>query len=100
MLRSNTVLKRARVWLTAMGMLAASAGAMAAGPRWVTGHPYFSTEGQPVIWYTDSPKYYTDPGDLSAYVNHAAADALVAAAAAVWNIPTSRLVLSQGGALE
>ena len=32
-------------------------------------------------------------------MNHAAADALVAAAAAVWNVPTSALVLAQGGTL-
>ena len=83
----------------AMLFLAATA-ALAAGPRWVTGQPYFSTDGQPVIWYTDSPQYFTDPGDLSSTVNHAAADALVAAAAAVWNMPTSRLVMTQGGTLN
>ena len=33
-------------------------------------------------------------------MNHAAADALVAQAAAVWNIPTASLVLTQGGALN
>ena len=33
-------------------------------------------------------------------MNHAVADALVAAAAAVWNMPTSRLVLARGGALD
>jgi hypothetical protein len=33
-------------------------------------------------------------------VNHAAADALVAAAANVWNVPTASLVLSRGGALD
>ena len=43
--------------------------------------------------------YFTDPGDLSATVNHAAADALVAGAAAVWNVPTASLVLQQGGML-
>src|SRR5271168_2231431 len=72
----------------------------AAGPRWVTGLPYFTTAGVPVVWYTNQPLYFTDPGDLSSSVNHAAADALVAAAAAVWNVPTATLVLSQGGALD
>ena len=43
---------------------------------------------------------FTDPGDLSSSVNHAAADALVAAAANVWNVPTASLVLAQGGALD
>ena len=73
----------------------------AGGPRWVTGLPYFSQvqAGQPVVWYTKRPVYFTDPGDLSATVNHSAADALVAAAAGVWNAPTSALSLAQGGML-
>jgi hypothetical protein len=79
---------------------APSTSARAGGPRWVTGAPYFTTSGVPVVWYTNQPLYFTDPGDLSATVNHAAADAIVAAAAAVWNVPTSSLVLSQGGTLE
>ena len=80
-----------------------SAAAMplwAGGPRWVTGPPFFTTAGVPVVWYTNQPLYFTDPGDLSASVNHAAADALVAAAASVWNVPTASLVLSRGGALD
>ena len=76
--------------------IAANAG----GPRWVTGAPYFSNSGNPVIWYTDSPQYFTDPGDLSPWVNHAAADAIVAVAAGVWNVPTSRLTLAYGGSLD
>jgi IPT/TIG domain len=52
-----------------------------------------------VVWYTNQPLYFTDTGDLSSSVNHAAADALVAAAANVWNVPTASLVLAQGGAL-
>jgi hypothetical protein len=43
--------------------------------------------------------YYTDPGALSANVSHAQADAMVTAAAATWNVPTSSLVLKQGGEL-
>jgi hypothetical protein len=80
--------------------LAAASTACAGGPRWVTGPPYFTTSGVPVVWYTNQPLYFTDPGDLSPSVNHAAADAIVAAAAAVWNVPTASLVLSQGGALD
>src|ERR1700733_7232683 len=71
----------------------------AGGPRWVTGPPYFTQAGTPVVWYTNTPVYFTDPGDLSGSVNHAAADALVAAAANVWNVPTASLVLAQGGSL-
>ena len=79
---------------------AIASSACAGGPRWVTGPPYFTTSDAPVVWYTNQPLYFTDPGDLSATVNHAAADAIVAAAAAVWNVPTASLVLSQGGALD
>ena len=74
--------------------------ATAGGPRWVTGWPYFNNWGILVAWYTSSPQYFTDAGDLSPYVNHAAADAMVAKAAAVWNIPTASLVLGQGGTLH
>jgi hypothetical protein len=66
----------------------------------VTGAPYFTTSGAPVVWYTNQPLYFTDPGNLSSSVNHAAADALVAAAANVWNVPTSSLVLAKGGSLD
>ena len=72
----------------------------AGGPRWVTGPPYFQGSARPVVWYTNQPRYFTDPGDLSATVNHAAADSLVAAAASVWNVPSASLVLSQGGTLQ
>ena len=77
-----------------------AARAWPAGPRWVTGSPYFYPPGYPVAWYTSQPQYFTDPGDLSSSVNHAAADALVASAAQVWNIPTSKLTLAQGGSLN
>lgn len=81
-------------------LLAAAANASASGPRWVTGPPYFTAPaGTPVVWSTAHLLYFTDPGDLSASVNHAAADALVAAAAGVWNVPTSTLVVAQGGVL-
>ena len=89
----------AAVLLLLSGLLCATR-AWGAGPRWITGPPYFYPGGYPVVWYTDAPRYFTDPGDLSAYVTHAQADALVAAAAAVWTVPSSRLVLSQGGQLN
>jgi IPT/TIG domain len=79
--------------------LAVGVPAWAEGPRWVTGPPYFTTGPIPVKWYTMSPLYFTDPGDLSASVDHAAADTLVAAAAAMWNVPTAAMVLAQGGEL-
>src|SRR6202789_4231581 len=79
---------------------AGTARMWAGNPRWVTGPPYFTTTGLPVVWYTNQPLYFTDPGDLSSSVDHAAADAIVAAAAAVWNVPTASLVLGYGGALD
>ena len=75
------------------------AAALASGPRWVSGPPYFVPTGYAISWYTTSPQYFTDAGDLSPWVNHAAADALVANAAAVWNTPNTSLVLAQGGSL-
>ena len=85
----------------ALGSLLAAGVAWASGPRWVTGPPYFTgPSGQAVLWYTLQPLYFTDPGDLSASVDHAAADALVAAAAGVWNLPISAITLNQGGALN
>jgi IPT/TIG domain len=87
--------------LIALVLLLAATKAGAAGPRWVSGPPYFTAPaGKPVVWYTTQPLYFTDPGDLSASVNHRAADALVAAAAGVWNVPTSAMVLAQGGTLN
>jgi len=74
--------------------------AVAGGPRWFSGPPYFYTWYVKVAWYTNQPSYFTDPGDLSANVNHASADAIVAKAAGIWNIPTASLVLAQGGTLN
>ncbi|WP_353069658.1 IPT/TIG domain-containing protein [Tunturibacter empetritectus] len=99
-LRTRTEIRRQTLWTMAILWFASAATVWAGGPRWVTGPPYFTTSGVPVVWYTNQPLYFTDPGDLSSNVNHAAADALVAAAAAVWNVPTASLVLSHGGALE
>jgi len=92
-------------WWLALAAIGSS-NASAAGPRWVMpptfsgSPPFYSQPGNLVIWYSDQPSYYTDPGELSASVSHAAADAMVAAAAGVWNISISRIVLQQGGTLD
>lgn len=87
--------------LTAVLLLVGMAtAAMASGPRWAGGAPFFWPAGHPLAWYTTNLTYYTDTGDLSASVPHAAADAMVAAAAAVWNVPQASLVLTQGGSLN
>ena len=84
----------------ALIVVAIATNAAGSGPRWVTGQPYYYPEGNPIVWYTDSPQYFTDSGDLSAYVNHAQADAIVDAAAGVWTILLSRLSLLRGGTLD
>jgi hypothetical protein len=87
--------------LLALALLLCTGTAWASAPRWVTGPPYFTgPSGQAVGWYTWRPLYFTDPADLSASVDHAAADALVAAAAGVWNVPTSGMVIAYGGSLN
>ncbi|HEY4010835.1 MAG TPA: hypothetical protein VGM11_11840, partial [Acidobacteriaceae bacterium] len=88
--------------LAALALLIAAACvgvAHAGGPRFITGTNYWNGPGFAITFYTPTPAYYTDPGDLNAAVPHAQADAMVAAAAATWNVPTSTLVLKQGGEL-
>ena len=89
-----------RTLVTLTLALSSTASVLASGPRWVSGPPFFAPTGFNITWYTTSPRYFTDPGDLSPFVSHAQADALVAQAAAVWNIPTASLVLTQGGSLN
>jgi hypothetical protein len=74
--------------------------AFAGGPRFVTGTAYTNNAGNPMAFYTTQPMYFTDPGALNANVTKAQADAMVAAAAAVWNVPSASLVLMQGGSLS
>ncbi|HXE08519.1 MAG TPA: IPT/TIG domain-containing protein [Acidobacteriaceae bacterium] len=87
-------------WLLALLALLAPS-AFASGPRWVTGPPYFTgaAPGNPVLWGIANISYFTDPADLSPSVSHAAADAIVAAAAGIWNVPTASITLAQGGTL-
>ncbi len=81
-------------------LLSGTVSAVAGGPRWVSGPPFFTNTRVMISWYTNQPLYFTDRGDLSPSVNHAAADAMVARAAAVWNVPTASLVLARGGSLD
>ena len=56
----------------------------------MTGPPFFTgPAGVAIGWKQANLMYSTDPGDLGAAVNHQAADALVAAAAGVWNVPVA-----------
>src|SRR5258708_32921609 len=60
--------------------------ALAGGPRWVAGSSYFdpAVKGKPIVWKHGLINYYADLGDLSATVNQAQANAMGAAAAALW----------------
>ena len=74
--------------------------ASAGGPRFVTGPPFFTgPPGIPIGWKQPTLLYYTDPGALSAAVDHPTADALVSAAANVWNLPVASITIGQGGSL-
>lgn len=97
-LPSATGVVRSVVWMMFAGMFSVCV-AHAGGPRFVT-NTAASNYGLPMGWWTSNISYFTDPGDLSANMAHAKADAVVAAAAAVWNVPTASIVLSQGGALS
>ncbi len=86
-------------FLAGVLMLAVVPPLYAGGPRWVAGAPFYTVSGVPVVWKQSNLLYSTDPGGLSASVNHAAADALVATAAGVWNLPVARITVAQGGVL-
>ena len=73
--------------------------ALAGGPRFVSGFGLAVQPGQAEGWATTQLQYFTDPGDLGTGVAHAQADAMVTAAAAVWNVPSSSISLVQGGQL-
>ncbi len=85
-------------WVLAVWLGLGSA-MFAGSPRFV-GAPNAGNPGVPLVWQTTQLSYFTDIGDLSTSVSHAQADKMVAAAAAVWNVPTSSLTLAQGGTLS
>ncbi len=84
----------------AMGLfLLCAAVSRAGGPRFVSGAGISVQPGLGEAWAGTRLLYYTDPGTLGANTTHAQADAVVAAAAAVWNVPSSSMTLAQGGEL-
>lgn len=95
---SNLRRRLVHMALLAVG-LGSSASAWAGGPRFIAGHGLAVPPGTAEGWNTNLLQYFTDSGDLNAGVSHAQADAMVAAAAAVWNVSTSSLALAQGGQL-
>ena len=95
---------RIRRRLTSLLIVLAISGppAHAGGPRWVAGSSYFNpfALGQPLVWRNGIVNYYTDLGDLSPTVTQAQANAMVAAAAALWSgVPTAALQINAAGSL-
>ena len=75
----------------------------AGGPANVAGVSWFQpgVAGTPILWTGETVTYYTDRGDLSAYLKEADADALVAYAFSKWTaIPTVALTATRGGQLD
>jgi len=92
--------KRAILTILLMGLEVTIA--LAGGPRWVAGSSYFdpAVKGKPIVWKHGLINYYADLGDLSATVNQSQANAMVAAAAAVWNgVPTAAISIQAAGSL-
>lgn len=60
--------------------------AHAGGPKYVAGASFFDpgTKGTPLTWAGGALDYYTDQGDLSPLLQHAAADSLVNTAFSRW----------------
>lgn len=87
---------------TILTVILLSAAAHAGGPRYVAGVSTFdpSATGKPIVWANGDVQYYTDPGDLSPVLLHAAADALVADSFSRWTaVPTAALKATRAGAL-
>lgn len=74
----------------------------AGGPKYVAGTSFFdpSAKGVPLTWAAGAVDYYTDQGDLSPVLQHAAADSLVATAFDRWtSIFTAALAATLRGQL-
>lgn len=74
----------------------------AGGPRYIAGVNYFDagTKGNPLTWAQGSISYYTDQGDLSPLLVHAAADLFVADAFSDWtSILTAAVATTLAGQL-
>ncbi|MGB0123009.1 MAG: IPT/TIG domain-containing protein [Silvibacterium sp.] len=95
-------MKRLVLYL-ALASVFSCAPAYAGGPRYVAGTSYFNAAmtGKPIVWANGNAAYYTDLGSLSASVNQSQANAMVAAAAAVWNaVPAAAVDIARAGSLS
>src|SRR5450631_3088670 len=92
-----------RIVLTVIALAMTASSAFAGGPRWVAGKSYFdpAAKGIPLHWKDGKLPYYLDQGGLSPLVNHAAAQAIVAQAAAQWSgVATAAVKINEAGALD
>src|SRR3954453_14415893 len=71
-----------RLAVAAVVVLCFAVVSRAGGPRYVAGTSFFdgSTTGRPVAWPQGIITYYTDQGDLSAFLPNATANSFVAGA--------------------
>ncbi len=86
-----------------LGLLLASAAAVAGGPKYVAGVNYFNPGvlGHPVHWAGGRVNYYVDQGPLSDTVSNQQATAMVDAAAALWSaVSTAGVTLTDQGPLN
>jgi hypothetical protein len=77
--------------------------AYAGGPRWHAGASDFSpsVEGQPIVWAGGKINFFLDQGSLSPILNQQQANAIVKAAATVWNaVPTAAMQFTIEGNLS
>jgi hypothetical protein len=91
-----------RLAVAAVVVLCFAVVSRAGGPRYVAGTSFFdgSTTGRPVAWPQGIITYYTDQGDLSAFLPNATANSFVAGAFSVWtSVPTAALAASSAGEL-
>ncbi len=96
----HSLLRGILAWLVALLCgLALAPVAHAATARWIASRPTWSNDAQPMVWYRNDVSYFVDNGALNANVSNAAATAMVAAAANVWNVQYSNLTFQQGGTL-
>ncbi len=88
----------AAIFFSVIFVPAAGAG----GPKNVAGTSFFdpTTSGQPLVWPLGQITYYTDQGDLSAYLPNASANVLVADAFSQWtSVSTAALNATRAGQL-
>ena len=87
-----------RLLLAMIAALLVSTAALASGPRWVTGGPYFTTGvAARCLVYKHSALLHRSWRSQRERPTMTLPMLFVAAAAAVWNVPTASVTVAQGG---